>query len=725
MARLKMERAIYPVCCAYMISCSDGELVFRTFSGRICTFKSNLELILTLVKKSTGMVSADEIAHAVSEKINMPVTVVRDAVDDLVVCEILMDSREQFLKYHALTFNPPRYPSNLSFLEIDELTRAKEDYTVRNPEAVFEDTSGFVLPVYKTLQGRHSCRAFLKKPVEEEKLFAICKVSCSCSLIPTASAGALFPLAVYFINRVPSGRLPAGLYQYDPQKEKLLLLHTDIYPEMIAYSLNDTDCIFDAPSIFFVSADLGRHMKKYANSGYRYTLLEAGHAIQNMTIAVEEMKLGGVEYGGFCDEAVKQLFQMPKMVFPLACYAVGYENNDKKIDRDILQKDKRKRIIERIVRGSKPDMSLFMIENEHLKESNLRVIVSKFMDTRGRVEFGTGVDPAYGMAYMKSVMEAYERYNLSCRYFDRVECADKLEESYLDPGEYAPYSDRQLEENGLVKFRVDAPVEWLRGEDSEGNCVYVPADLCFDVPGADGKVYHVANSSGCAAHFDINAAKQAALLELIERDALVRNWLYRQTPDRLVEETMPYTVRLRLERYRRKGISVFILTIPCEYAYTVLVCSVNNEGPPYFVSGAAASFSSVVNAAAKAFDEWEVSYILGKSADGVDYMTPEKVILPKDHGSLYRSTNYNKEINYLLQGRQISVSEISARRLGDMRALTPVYVAFRPMADGVFVVRAFSKELIPINFGYKMDFYNHFRINKQLLKNKEMPHFFS
>ena len=145
-----------------------------------------------------------------------------------------------------------------------------------------------------------------------------------------ASAGALFPLALYFINRVPAGRLPAGLYQYDPQNETLLLVHTDIYPEIICCALNDTDCIFGAPSIFFVSADLGRHMRKYANAGYRYTLLEAGHAIQNMTIAAEEMNLGSVEYGGFCDEAVKQFCRMPEMVFPLACYAVGYEEDRKR-----------------------------------------------------------------------------------------------------------------------------------------------------------------------------------------------------------------------------------------------------------------------------------------------------------------------------------------------------------------------------------------------------------
>ena len=133
-----------------------------------------------------------------------------------------------------------------------------------------------------------------------------------------------------------------------------------------------------------------------------------------------------------------------------------------------MQKEQRKRIIEKIVCGSKPNLALFMIENEAIKESNLRVVVTKFEDTLGRVKFGTGVDPAYGMAYMKSVMEAYERYALNCRYFDHVECADRLGERYLDPGIYAPYTDTQRKQNRFAKFRKDIPVEWLRGEDPEG-----------------------------------------------------------------------------------------------------------------------------------------------------------------------------------------------------------------------------------------------------------------
>lgn len=391
----------------------------------------------------------------------------------------------------------------------------------------------------------------------------------------------------------------------------------------------------------------------------------------------------------------------------------------------MLQLEQEKRIIEEIVRVKMPDMHLYFYKDVHLSQSHLRVVVSQFEDAYGHVEYGTGVNPAYGVAYMKSVMEAYERYALSCRYSDKLECADKLEGNFLDPCVYAPYSDEQRKKIGFAKFRADVPVEWLYGYDLDGQLVYVPADLCFDVSGDNSTLYHIANSSGCAANFDLDMAKRAALLELIERDAIVKNWMYRQTPDRLCEQDMSDYIRQRMQQYQKKGVSVFILLLLCEYAYTVLVCSVDDFVPPYFTAGAGASFLSVEDAAAKAFDEWEVSFVVGKTAGDADKITPQEVVLPKDHGSLYRCTNYNKEIDYLLHGKIIHISDVPAGKAGNIRVLAPVFVTYKPLVDGAYVVRAFSKELVPVNFGYGMDFLKHDKVDQSFVKDNGFPHFFS
>lgn len=116
------------------------------------------------------------------------------------------------------------------------------------------------------------------------------------------------------------------------------------------------------------------------------------------------------------------------------------------------------------------------------------------------------------------------------------------------------------------------------------------------------------------------------------------------------------------------------------------------------------------------------SYILGVSAEKT--IAPEEVVTPKDHGTLYRYTNCNSEIDYLRHGIEIDSSDINAGKCGNVRELSPVFVRYRSLIEGAFVVRAFSKELIPINFGFGMDFYSHSKIDKSLLKNNGFPHFF-
>lgn len=714
----------YPIYCAHMLSQSDEKLVFRTSSNQICTFHSNIELILAILQVGTGRFPTNVIAQVVSRKLKISPDLVRDAIDDLIAYKILSNSCQQISMYHALTYNPPQYPPAISAKEIDELIAARPDYSAKSPNAEYTDQAPLTLSVGELLEKRHSCRAFQDIPVEREKLFALCRASYSRQLSPVASAGGLFPLSVYFINRRPS-ELPVGLYQYHPEKETLLLLTDGLIPEALQYTLNDEDMVFNAPCIFFICGDIGRHIKKYGNRGYRYTLLEAGHAIQNMTLAATELGLSGVEYGGFCDEEVMRLFQLSEEVFPLACYAAGYEDRDPGKAERFQRNERERRILEQISCGEELSAHPRLAESKRLALSNLRVMVCTFKDAAGRIEFGTGTATTYSGAYVRSVMEAYERYTISRRYADFAERADRLDGPYLDPEVYAPYSDTQLLATGFSKFKKDAISEWLRGYRLDGSSLYVPADLCFDVASPNCTPCHIANTSGCAAGFDIAAAERAALLELIERDAIVRTWLYRQPPQQLREASLPDHIRQRLDRYKEQGILLFVLLLPCAYAYVVLVCSAGTSSPPYFLSGAAASFTSVSEAVIKAFQEWEVSFVLGDSETASIIIPPDQVNSPIDHGNLYRWSDHNDQITYLLHGPQINVHDVPMNGLRNIQELSPTFCLYKPLVDHAYVVRAFSEELVPINFGYGMDFWKHRKIDCGLLKRSEFPHFFA
>jgi len=75
-------------------------------------------------------------------------------------------------------------------------------------------------------------------------------------------------------------------------------------------------------------------------------------------------------------------------------------------------------------------------------------------------------------------------------------------------------------------------IDWLQAEDAyDGRPGYLPADFVLigrREPG-DETAVAIADSNGCAAGADFDAAKLAAVLELIERDATAR-WWYRRRP---------------------------------------------------------------------------------------------------------------------------------------------------------------------------------------------------
>jgi SagB-type dehydrogenase family enzyme len=53
--------------------------------------------------------------------------------------------------------------------------------------------------------------------------------------------------------------------------------------------------------ILFLSAVFARSQKKYGPRGYRYIMLEAGHAAQNICLSAVEQGLGSLCMGGFLD----------------------------------------------------------------------------------------------------------------------------------------------------------------------------------------------------------------------------------------------------------------------------------------------------------------------------------------------------------------------------------------------------------------------------------------
>lgn len=117
------------------------------------------------------------------------------------------------------------------------------------------------------------------------------------------SGGGLYPLEIYLVLRRVSN-LEDGLYHYDVVGHALELISAGDKSDILSAAFYTFPFIEDANLVFCLAADFGRMQKKYGPRGYRYILLEAGHAAQNICLAATELGLGSLCMGGFIDSVV-------------------------------------------------------------------------------------------------------------------------------------------------------------------------------------------------------------------------------------------------------------------------------------------------------------------------------------------------------------------------------------------------------------------------------------
>ncbi len=122
----------------------------------------------------------------------------------------------------------------------------------------------------------------------------------------TPSGGGLYPLELYAVAVTP-GELAPGAYHYDVRGHRLERLPGSDDVATIR------DCVFvpetsaSVSLVLVVSAVFGRGRIKYGERAYRFALLEAGHALQNVALVSTALAIGMCPFGGFVDDEVNTL----------------------------------------------------------------------------------------------------------------------------------------------------------------------------------------------------------------------------------------------------------------------------------------------------------------------------------------------------------------------------------------------------------------------------------
>lgn len=119
------------------------------------------------------------------------------------------------------------------------------------------------------------------------------------------SAGALYPLEVYaVVKKGGVTGLEAGIYHYSIPDNSLTLVKGGDGSSKLKAAARDQDAVGLAAVNLVITAVAERVAVKYGDRAVRYTLLEAGHAAENVFLQAQSLGLASVVVGAFDDEAV-------------------------------------------------------------------------------------------------------------------------------------------------------------------------------------------------------------------------------------------------------------------------------------------------------------------------------------------------------------------------------------------------------------------------------------
>lgn len=119
------------------------------------------------------------------------------------------------------------------------------------------------------------------------------------------SAGALYPLDLYLVARNVIG-LKSGIYHFDTARNGLTDLGEVNDEAFLRTTMREDDLDNMAFSVV-ICASFWRARFKYGPRAYRFVLMDAGHAMQNMLLTCTGLGLGSRPYGGFIDDEVTSL----------------------------------------------------------------------------------------------------------------------------------------------------------------------------------------------------------------------------------------------------------------------------------------------------------------------------------------------------------------------------------------------------------------------------------
>lgn len=653
--------------------------------------------------------------NEIVEKTELDENIVKNLLIQLVNKRIISDSSKQYQHFHEISNYPAKYKSLLTEEEIIEFTKSKRKSVKKGKRIKLEINKKSNL--YKLELNRKSCRNFSKdKKIKLSDLSNICINSYSLVHHSTPSGGGLYPLKIYVIVTNDQEDFKAGYYEFDNEKNELVLYNK--YPDIdqLKYCFNDERLAFNSSIQIIIAADLDRQPVKYSNRGYRLTLIEVGHVAENISLCCEEIGLRSCELGGVLDNSLAKELDIDKEnISPILAVSIGYESKE-----EFFRYDKFLSKLSKLYVGKDNIIENFGVNNLNYEDASFYGAWSRYV-TKKEKGYSGATGYSYNEATCKAIIEGYERYRSSIVKVDYIGPAQNNGKFYK-PEEIVPLTDEQREYLKLPKYKDGDTIEWTKDMSGE---YYFPTDFVYYGHGKKDKLFY-SDSSGIAAYSTYDEAKIRAVNELIERDAIMRNWYSKISPKHVSEKMLSTHIKNRINHWKNKNREVHILSLDSKYLPVFLVVIVSDTYP-CFVSGACASINGIEKSILKAYEEAEFNLLMSLSNPVSNFKDRKDIKTPKEHGEYYHFKENKDKIKWIWSNNETVY--IKDKKVDTSKIINKLDAKFIDLSgsknDILKVVRAVSRKVVPISFGYNRDYYTHPELKNIEIKNRDLPHYFA
>jgi SagB-type dehydrogenase family enzyme len=181
------------------------------------------------------------------------------------------------------------------------------------------------VPLARVLRTRRSLPPAAGSTIAPGELSTVLAAAVGCSPRPARrqipSGGALYPLEAYVATPWVDS-IPQALHHFDPYSNRLERLRP--LDGELSGCLVDPSIAENAAALVVLTAVFWRSRFKYGLRGYRFALLEAGHAAQNAILVGTALGLSVLPVGGFYDARVEALLAVDGVnESPLYVLALG------------------------------------------------------------------------------------------------------------------------------------------------------------------------------------------------------------------------------------------------------------------------------------------------------------------------------------------------------------------------------------------------------------------